>query len=143
MKTIKERLEEDYIPGCIKYKDEYQYYIMPIAWWILDYAKYDPSILTDDTFNFRNGVYTVTDNEIEKYLDSISVDKISVSEVKSISENFSEEYSRITFLIDFDKKLYISGFDDIEIEAYLPSSSWIGKFDWNPGNYISSNFSNQ
>lgn len=32
MKSIKERLEENYILGCIKYKNDYQFYIMPIAW---------------------------------------------------------------------------------------------------------------
>ena len=136
MKSIKERLEENYILGCIKYKNDYQFYIMPIAWWILDYVKNDPSILTDDPFNFRNGVYVVTNDKIDKYLESISEDKISISEVKNIMENYSEEYSRMTFFVDFDKKEYINGFDDIDVLDYLPNSSWIGKFDWDPINYI-------
>lgn len=137
MKSIKQRLEEDYILGCIRYKNEHQFFIMPVAWWVLDYPKYSPSILIQDIYNFRNGVYIVKDNRIVDYLNSIAEDKISLSEVKNIMENFDEEYSRITFFIDFDNKQFINGFFDIEIEEYLPDEGWTGKFDYEPINYIS------
>ena len=136
MKDLKQRLEENYIVGCVKYRDICQFYVMPIAWWILDYKTYDPSILQQDEFDFRNGVYTVSDDKINDYLSSIEVDKISLLEVKYIQDNFTEEYSRVTFFIDFDKKEYISGFPDIEVETYLPDKIWKGKFDWDPANYI-------
>jgi len=142
MKSIQERLKENYILGCIKYKNGYQFYLMAIAWWIIDYATYDPSILLEDRYNFRNGIYTVTDDKIKEYLDSISEDEISLMEVKNILENFKEENHEITFLIDFDNKEYISGFGDIDVEEYLPDLTWIGKFDLDPINYLPANILN-
>ncbi|UKB81154.1 hypothetical protein [Chryseobacterium sp. MEBOG07] len=139
MKSIKQRLDENYILGCIKHKDKYQFYLMPIAWWILNYEKYSPSILQDiSRQNFRNGALNVTDDKINPFFMSISEDQISMSEVKSIIENFTEESSEITFFIDFDKKEYISIFDYIEVETYLPDKTWFGKYG-NPTDYIPKN----
>jgi hypothetical protein len=105
MKSIQQRLDENYIPGCIKYKGEYQFYLMPIAWWILNYAQYSPSILQDlSRQNFRNGAFNITDDKIDLFFISISEDQISIPEVKSMMEHFPEEYSKITFFIDFDEK---------------------------------------
>jgi hypothetical protein len=133
---LRQRLEENYIVGCIKHKGDLQFYVMPIAWWILDYQSYDPSILEKDTFKFRDGVYVVSDEKITEYLSSIQADRVSLSELKYIKDNFTEEYSRITFFIDFDAKEYISGFPDVEAEMYLPDKTWKSKFDWYPENYI-------
>lgn len=136
MKSIQQRLDENYIPGCIKYQNEYQFYLMPIAWWILNYAKYSPSILEDiSRQNFRNGAFNITDDKIDPFLMSVSEDQISIQEVKGMIENFPEEYSAIIFFIDFDKKIFISAFDDIEAETYLPDKSWNGKYG-NPMEYI-------
>lgn len=135
MKSIQQRLDENYIPGCIKHQDQYQFYLMPIAWWILNYAKYSPSILQDiSRQNFRNGALNVTDDKIHSFFTSVSEDQISIPEVKSMIENITEEYSAITFFIDFDKKEYISAFD-IEVETYLPDKTWMGKYG-NPMEYI-------
>ncbi|MBO9690437.1 hypothetical protein [Chryseobacterium sp.] len=143
MKSIKQRLDENYILGCIKHKNKYQFYLMPIAWWILNYEKYSPSILQDiSRQNFRNGALNVTDDKINLFFTSISEDQISISDVKSIIENFTEEYSVITFFIDFDKKEYISIFDYIEVETYLPDKTWLGKYG-NPTDYIPVNILDQ
>lgn len=75
------------------------------------------------------------DNKIQEYLDAIEEDKISNTEYINIVDNFSSEDSRITFFIDFDSKIYVNGFYDIEVEEYLPNESWKGKFD-EPMNYI-------
>ncbi len=136
MKNIKQRLDENYLLGCIKHKDKYQFYLMPIAWWILNYEKYSPSILQDiSRQNFRDGALNVTDDKVDLFFTSITEDKISLSDVKSIIENFTGEYSEITFFIDFDKKEYISIFDYIEVETYLPDKTWVGKYG-SPTDYI-------
>lgn len=136
MKSIQQRLDENYIIGCIKHQDQYQFYLMPIAWWILNYAQYSPSIVQDiSRQNFRNGALNVTDDKIHPFFSSISEDQISISEVKTIIENFTEEYSVITFFINFDTKEYISTFDYIEAETYLPDKTWMGKYG-NPTDYI-------
>lgn len=136
MKSIKQRLEENYLLGCIKSKNDYQFYLMPIAWWILNYKKYSPSIVQDTSrHSFRNGALNVTNNLLDPFFKSISEDQISVSEVKSMIENFTEEYSKVIFFIDFDEKEYISAFEYIEVETYLPDETWIGKYE-NPTDYI-------
>ncbi len=143
MKSIQQRLDENYIPGCIRHQKKYRLYIMPIAWWILNYAKYSPSILEDTTRqNFRNGAFNVNDDQIHSFFMSISEDQISISEVKNIIENFRKEYSGITFFIDFDTKEYISTFHDIDIETYLPDKTWTGKYG-NPTDYIPKNILDQ
>lgn len=143
METLKKRLEENYIAGCIKYENSFQFYLMPIAWWILNYQTHDPTILQRDEFNFRDGIYNVTDDKVEGYLNSISIDNISFSKMKYIQDNFSKEYSRITFYIDFDNKEYVNGFPDIEVEEYLPDETWKGIFDWNPAKYLPDNLLNE
>jgi len=40
MKT-EEKIERGYLAGCIRYKDKCEFYFMPIAYWILDYSRYD------------------------------------------------------------------------------------------------------
>lgn len=143
MKSIQQRLEENYIPGCIKHQDQYQFYLMPIAWWILNYAQYSPSIIQDiSRQNFRNGALNVTDDKIDPFFSSILEDQISISEVRNMIENFKEEYPAITFFIDFDTKKYISAFDYIEAETYLPDTTWMGKYG-NPTDYIPENILDQ
>lgn len=136
MKSKKQKLEENYLVGCIKYKGNYQFNLMPIAWWILNYGKYSPSIFNDSARqSFRNGVINVLDARIEDYLNSVSEDRITSEDIKSAFADVSEEFRQIYFFIDFDKKEYISAFEDIEVETYLPDESWTGKFE-DPLEYI-------
>lgn len=139
MKSIKQRLDENYIIGCIKFKNKYDFYLMPIAWWILNHEKYDPSYKSEEwEYVFRNNILNVLNNQIEDYLNSIQEDKISETDYKSINENFSKEDAQVYFFIDFDKKIYVSSFSDIEVEDYLPDDTWVGKYE-NPLDHIPKN----
>jgi hypothetical protein len=136
VKTIEQKILENYILGCIKYDENYNFYLMPIAWWVLNYIKYSPSILENKERknNFRNGVLNVTDDNHIKYLLSIENDKISEKELSEIIEIIDKKYpgecySYLNFYIDFNKKEYINGFCDIELENYLPDNTWKGKYD--------------
>ncbi len=138
MKSIKERLSENYIIGCIKYNGNYYFYLMPIAWWIINYEKYDPSILNskERISNFRNGVIVVADGQTDNFIKSIREDEISLQELKEIILfDGKGNYDYLNFFIDFDKKEYINGFYDIEVEDYLPDETWTGKFD-EPKKYL-------
>ncbi len=140
MKSLKERLIENYLLGCIKYKNRFDFYLMPIAWWILNYNKYDPSILnsSERINNFRNGITIVTDQKKDSFINSINEDKISLQELEEITclDN-NENYEYLNFFIDFDKKEFINGFHDIEVEDYLPNETWVGRFD-EPKKYLPS-----
>ena len=134
-KSIEQKIIENYILGCIKYNGNYNFYLMPIAWWILNYVKYDPSISKNKEreTKFRNGILVVTDENIKPYIKSIENDKLTEEELLELNNIFKkypeEEYSCINFLIDFDEKNYINGFDYIEMEDYLPDETWKGKYD--------------
>jgi hypothetical protein len=136
MKSLEQRILENYILGSVKYKDNFYFYLMPVAWWILDYEKYSPSILNSKKrqIDFRNGVLTVTDNNIKLYLESIQKYGLSQKElheiINVIDKKYPEEgYAYLNFFMDFDKKEYINGFYDIVLEDYLPDESWKGTFD--------------
>ncbi|MDR1339814.1 MAG: hypothetical protein LBK58_07170 [Prevotellaceae bacterium] len=136
MKSLEQKILEDYLVGSVKYKEKFYFYAMPVAWWILDYEKYSPSILSskERRINFRNGVLVVTDYNIKPYLESIQEYKLTHKELSEIiyeiDRKYPEEgYAYLNFFIDFDKKEYINGFYDIELEDYLPDESWKGKFD--------------
>lgn len=139
---IFERIEHyNALLGCIKINNEYNFYLMPVAWWILNYKKYDPAHSTHANFDFRNNIYTVTDSNIGNFIQSISADKISAAELQQITNTYKntneQYYSYLSFYIDFDKKLYVNGFYNIELEKYLPEK-WKGK-SGNPTNYLPRN----
>lgn len=82
METINQRIDEDYLLGYIKYHNSYSVYLMPIAYWILNYSKYDPGYNGDDwQFVFRNNILNVMDDKIDDFLNSISYDKINDEEI--------------------------------------------------------------
>jgi len=132
---IQENIENSYLFGCVKYKDKFSFYLMPIAYWILNYAKYDPEYNPSDWEEgivFRDDILNVNDINIEPFIESIKVDNIDVDLVNFNDYNFEQIF---LFFVDFDSKTFISYFDDIEIEEYLPDEKWVGKFE-NPISYL-------
>lgn len=132
MIDIKQKFEEGYILGCIKHKEQCSLYLMPIAYWILNYKKYDPTYNPEDwEFVYRDNILIVSDENIDSYMKAIEIDKISPLELPRT------EVANLNFYIDFDNKLFVSSFNDIEAEDYLPHDGWRGIYD-NPLNYLSS-----
>jgi hypothetical protein len=136
MKNIEQKLEDNYLLGCIKWNNTYSIYLMPIAWWILNYKKYDPAYNPDEwEFVFRDNIYNVTDKDVVKFIQCIEVDKVDFYELKSVLGNIPSEYICIYFFVDFDVNLLISRFNDVEVEEYLPDERWKGMFG-NPTDYL-------
>jgi hypothetical protein len=138
MENWVKKFEDNYLLGCIKYNDKHELYLMPIAWWILNYKKYDPdpklqSIPYESGLEpskpervFRDNILNVTDDEIEAYLNSIKEDKLTMKDLQTII-NVPMEFRYIFFYIDFDCKVFTNGFFDIEVENYLPDQTWKGE----------------
>jgi hypothetical protein len=136
MKDIKERFEENYLLGCIKHKSEYAFYLMPIAWWILNHDKYDPDHKNRKSqFVFRDNINNVLSRDIAAFIKSVEEDKLDNDDLRKALSIVSPEYTYLYFYIDFDNKIFVSAFPDIEVEEYLPEDGWVGKFD-NPVNYL-------
>lgn len=82
MIDIKQKFEEGYILGCIKHKEQCSLYLMPIAYWILNYKKYDPTYNPEDwEFVYRDNILIVSDENIDSYMKAIEIDKISPLEL--------------------------------------------------------------
>ncbi|MET0637367.1 MAG: hypothetical protein ABWZ25_15155 [Chitinophagaceae bacterium] len=128
--TIQQKIEEGYILGGIRYSEQCNFYLMPIAYWILNYKKYDPHYNPKDwEFTFRDNLLIITDNDIRDFIKAIEVDKIDSSELTNV------KILNIVFYIDFNIKLFVSSFSDIDVEEYLPQDDWEGIFD-NPIKYL-------
>src|SRR5688572_30218055 len=98
MENLLKRFEENYLLGCIKSHGQYTLYLMPIAWWILNYEKYDPeyplkhkSVSYESGYGpskpepiFRDNILNVSDGEIEAYLNSIKEDELSIKDLELI-----------------------------------------------------------
>jgi hypothetical protein len=136
MSAIKKKLENHYLFGCIKHNESYMLYLMPIAYWILNYKKYNPSYDPKEwEFVFRGDVLNVNDSSIKDFMRAIDVDKIEPVELQSVHESIPRPLPNFYFFIDFDSKLYVNSFNDIEVEQYLPEHGWTGIFD-NSLNYL-------
>ena len=136
MNSIKKRLDDNYLLGVIKHENIYNIYLMPIAWWILNHNKYDPNYNPNIWKEvFRNHIYNVEDKNIDLFLKSIEGDKLSSNEIILAKTQNPNDFIHLYFFIDFDKKIFINGFSDIEVEEYLPNENWKGIFG-NPNAYL-------
>lgn len=110
---------------------------MPIAYWILNYEKYDPEHDPSEYKSvFRDNILNVTDDRIEDFFKAVANYTLYLNdEIKSEIKSILPEYKRIQFYIDLDKKIFISGFVDIEVEDYLPDPNWSGELGF-PGEYV-------
>ncbi|THU39404.1 hypothetical protein FAM09_12935 [Niastella caeni] len=126
---IQENIDNSFLLGCVKYKNNLSFYLMPIAYWILNYAQYDPYYNPEDWKDgivFRNDILNVNDESIGSFIEAIQDYKIDLDSIDIKKYNFNDIFY---FFIDFHSKTFISYFDDIEIEKYLPDEKWVGIFD--------------
>jgi hypothetical protein len=129
MISLIQKIKEDNILGCIKYNGICDMYLMPIAWWILNHEKYDPNYNPKEwKFEFRDNIFNVTNDKIDQFLISIDAYKLSIVDLNFLIKNTTKEDHSVCFYIDFDKKLFVSAFNEIEVEEYLPSIDWKGIF---------------
>lgn len=109
---------------------------MPIAWWILNYTKYDPGLGSKGLAStFRNGILNVVETEVGNFLKAIESDKITAADFK-IAVEVPVEYKKLSFFVDFDSKLFVNGFyENVEPEAYMPDDDWQGEMGY-PIDYL-------
>lgn len=133
--TLTERIKDGYVLGVVLYQNTLIMYMAPSAWFVMDYPKYDPSIIAskERSSDFRDGVLLVDDSTAEAYLKAMQADTISLEELRAEFPGHKDALQPI-FLIDFDGRRYISWYFDIDYEEYVPSG-WEGVFD-NPLNHL-------
>jgi hypothetical protein len=138
MKDLREKIEQNYLLGYIKFNDVYSAYLMPIAWWILNYKKYYPDF-DPSKYDavFRDNILNVSDDQVANFIHAIRHNLVEIDEIKHLLDSDVT----INFFVDFDAKIYVNGlFDNIEVETYLPDEGWKGVEDF-PVNYLSDDIS--
>jgi hypothetical protein len=124
--TTSEKLDRNYLLGAIRFEGGYSFYLMPIAYWILNYGKYDRSFEARNRgLVFRGNIYNVDDKMIVTFLKAIGEDKISNEEARKLIE----DGVRMVFFVDFDSYLFIDGFREIILDDYMPNEKWQVKVD--------------
>lgn len=133
--NIDQKIESNYLLGAVCVNGNLSFYMNPLAYWIMNTKAYDPTYNPNNSLGppFRNGVFIVDNSNIEPFLEAIEPDRISIEEVIQYIPEFGEELT-LYFLIDFDNKLFVNGYVDVEIEKYVPQD-WEGISD-NPLNYL-------
>jgi len=71
--SLEDSLYIDDLLGCIKYKNEYHFYMSDITSYTLNYRKYDPEI-EDRSPNFKKGVLNVIEENKLSYLEYLKDD---------------------------------------------------------------------
>jgi hypothetical protein len=140
MNLIEKKLNRNYLFDCIKYKNEYSIYLMPLAEWILNHYKYAPSYNPDEwEYVFRGNILNVTEDNVKDFIRAVEVDKIVFSiDGDNLQGVLSKRELPFYFFIDLDNKNYVSCFYDIEVESYLPDETWVGIYD-DPIKYLPDN----
>ncbi|MBA6155461.1 hypothetical protein H3Z83_02830 [Tenacibaculum sp. S7007] len=137
---IEKKIEQDYLFGCIKFNDKLNFYLMPIAYWILNHKKYDPIYDPNEWESvFRDNILNVDKSNIEDFLNAIKVDLIELKKGDIEKYNLEDVF---LFYIDFDSNLFVSYFDEIDLEDYVPNKRWKYKFA-NPSHCVPSDLIKQ
>ncbi len=91
-----------------------------LADFILDYASYDPVFSSGPkTHSFRNGVFTLTHENVPQFLDALHARPVESQEVDRWIDAKTEENTFIAF-IDLDAKRFVHSYFDLPLEDYVP-----------------------
>lgn len=135
------------LSGCIIRHGKYSYYIAPRWIWFLDYYKYCLAQYTgyskdefDPDLQLRFGIYTVDEKHEDEYFRCMEPYKRSCERMRydlKLCLSLRERYNYTPeFLIDFDKKFFLSRFwEPYEPEKYVPDG-WQGKWQDFPDEII-------
>lgn len=83
--STEEKLNRNYLLGAIRFEGRYSFHLMPVAYWILNYGKYDRSFQArHNGVVFRGNVYNVEDKQVTAFLSAINEDKITEEEARKL-----------------------------------------------------------
>ena len=117
-----EEIDIDDLLGTVCYESKWRFFACPVAYWILDYETYDPSVFLqtkdDDDFRFRDNLYRVDDKNFPEFLEALKEFELSLSEVRSLVNFNGMNEIELSIVINYEKKIYVNGFREINIEEY-------------------------
>ncbi|MDY7013860.1 MAG: hypothetical protein SVX43_09745 [Cyanobacteriota bacterium] len=133
-----EDIDIDDLLGAVCYGSRWHFFVCTVAEWILDYETYDPSVLSPftDSFVFRDNLFKVDDSNFSEFIEAIKEFELALSEIRELLEFDGANNRDLLVVIDYDKKIYVNGFREIDIHNYVPDN-WYG-FEGDPLDFVPS-----
>lgn len=128
------QLKRDEYLGAVKFQGEWHLLALYVGEWILDYPAYDPSPDDSPADNYRHGLLVVSEKNAGEFLEAMREHEMSLGEVKSLIAMQGAELVPLTYVVNFDDKLFVDGHPDRDIAEYVPEG-WTGVEDF-PTNYV-------
>jgi hypothetical protein len=123
---------DDYM-GAIKIDSEWQFFYEMLSMWILDYKAYDPEYVPKSG-GWRENILKVDRDNAKEYCQAMKTKEIPVPLIPNTMSSWGRQL-RLTFVVNFDERLFINGWhDNIAIHEYVPDG-WKGIED-DPYSYI-------
>jgi hypothetical protein len=115
--------------GAVCHRQHWRFYSGTIAEWILDYRAYDPAYDPSAwPTPFRNNLLTVSPDDAAAFQESMAPQEQSLDEVRALVQHRGTEAVPLSVVVDFDRRLFVNGYYDLAIEAYVPPG-WQAVFD--------------
>jgi hypothetical protein len=129
-------LDIDDFLGAIKLEGIWHIVYADLGLWILDYASYDQTYNPSQAQEWRYGYLKVdSDNAQGYYMDYLKANEIYLENVPKVRRKYLNKQAPLTFVVNFDDKVFISAFrDNIMFHEYVPEQ-WFSTEDV-PYNYI-------
>ncbi len=112
---------DEYV-GAVKFGGIWRYFYNMLSMWILDYARYDPEYDPADarSSGWRESLLVVDTHNATDYIGALSVQEIPKEDLATTESEFGGAV-HITFVVNFDEKLFVNGWhDNIPIHEYVP-----------------------
>lgn len=125
------KIHDDYaLLGAVKYDTKWQFYYADLLMWILDYPAYNPNFNpADEMFSWRGGLEIIDSENALAFCKLLGEFEVPASKIPFVTYSSNGYKAEIYFMVNFDEKLYVSGWsENIALEEYIPNG-WIGKFD--------------
>ncbi|MBL8164163.1 MAG: hypothetical protein JNJ61_19405 [Anaerolineae bacterium] len=135
MNEITSIYSEHYI-GAVRFHGDWRVFHELLSMWILDYRSYDDTFAPKEG-EWRYNLMIVDQNNAEAYIESMAKNEILVTQIPHIRLGDFPGQAQLTFVVNFDEKLFINGWhDNIPIHEYVPQD-WTG-IEATPYDYIPS-----
>lgn len=128
------KLKRDEYLGAVKYAGEWHILALYVGEWILNYPAYDPYSSKSPTDKYRNGLWVVNETNAAEFLRAMQEHELSLTEVEKLIAEKGPEEVPLTYVVNFDEKLFVDGHPDRDIAEYVPEG-WTGIEDF-PTNYV-------
>jgi hypothetical protein len=113
-------INPDFYVGAVKLHGVWRIFYGTLSEWILNYEDY--AAPEEDLEGWRNGLLNVDENNGEEFCKYMAANEVPLSDVGLLRGEGTEKQEPLTFVVNFDDKLFINGWMDmLPIHKWAPS----------------------